>query len=263
MRKSFAKTLFSDKEGVVDETRTEIFAGRERHSSSRWMNLGYPQRTIRTDQYLYVYNFHPERWPAGAPPSFSDVDHANKPPKIAPSIIVKKKDDPAIKPFFELGYGKRPQEELYDIKKDPGCMDNLAAKEDYKAVKEDLNARLFAYLKETEDPRVVGPNPDIFESYQRYSSKRGFSKPEWADEMDPNALKHLLATVKEDNEPIVPPKEIGAWGLKMGRWEVVIPKGRKKWELYDVEKDPNKTKDLSSQKPRVMNTLRTLYNRFK
>ena len=45
----------------------EIFAGRERHSSARYENRGYPQRIIRTDKYLYIKNYHPEYWPSGDP----------------------------------------------------------------------------------------------------------------------------------------------------------------------------------------------------
>ena len=30
-------------------------------------SVGYPARAIRTDRYLYVRNFKPDRWPAGDP----------------------------------------------------------------------------------------------------------------------------------------------------------------------------------------------------
>ena len=35
------------------------------------------------------------------------------------------------------------------------------------------------FLKETEDPRIVGPNPDSFENYQRFYTIRSFPKPDW------------------------------------------------------------------------------------
>ena len=44
-----------------------VYMGRERHSSSRWQNLGYPQRAVRNPDYLLIWNLRPERWPAGAP----------------------------------------------------------------------------------------------------------------------------------------------------------------------------------------------------
>jgi hypothetical protein len=36
---------------------------------------------------------------------------------------------------------------------------------------------LLAELRETEDPRVVGPDPEVFDSYLRYSPMREFPKP--------------------------------------------------------------------------------------
>ena len=56
-----------EKQGVVDETKKYVFAGRERHSSSRYLNWGYPQRVIRSKDFLLIWNLKPERWPAGAP----------------------------------------------------------------------------------------------------------------------------------------------------------------------------------------------------
>jgi N-sulfoglucosamine sulfohydrolase len=267
--KSMASLLFSDKAGKVDTTRKAIYAGRERHSYSRWQNLGYPQRTIRTDKYLYVWNFYPERWPAGAPErfdengelvtAFTDVDHASGHKKVANAILVDERNDPKIKPFFELAFEKRQQEELFDITKDPGCTTNLAYNSQYKSVKEELNTQLFDYLRKTEDPRIVGPNPDIFESYRRYAGMRNFPEPDWVKNTDPKELDHLLKTLEENNEPIVLPEEIGDWGLKMGRWELVKAGGNK-WELYNIEKDPDKTKDLSIQKYRVVDNLIKLYD---
>jgi N-sulfoglucosamine sulfohydrolase len=267
--KSMASLLFSDKAGKVDTTRKAIYAGRERHSYSRWQNLGYPQRTIRTDKYLYVWNFYPERWPAGAPErfdengelvtAFTDVDHASGHKKVANAILVDERNDPKIKPFFELAFEKRQQEELFDITKDPGCTTNLAYNSQYKSVKEELNTQLFDYLRKTEDPRIVGPNPDIFESYRRYAGMRNFPEPDWVKNTDPKKLDHLLKTLEENNEPIVLPEEIGDWGLKMGRWELVKAGGNK-WELYNIEKDPDKTKDLSIQKYRVVDNLIKLYD---
>ncbi|NQU52693.1 MAG: sulfatase-like hydrolase/transferase [Bacteroidetes bacterium] len=267
--KSMANILFSDKEGKIDNTRKAVYAGRERHSYSRWQNLGYPQRTIRTDKYLYVWNFYPERWPAGAPErfdgngelvtAFTDVDQASGHKKVANAILVDERNDPVIKPFFELAFERRQQEELFDITKDPGCTTNLAYNSQYESVKEELNTQLFDYLRKTEDPRIVGSNPDIFESYRRYAGTRNFPEPDWVKDMDAEKIEHLLKTLEEDNEPIVLPKEIGDWGLKMGRWELVKA-GEKKWKLYNIEKDPDKTKDLSTQKYRVVDNLIKLYD---
>ena len=42
--RSLMPILLSDKEGTVDSKRTAAYSCRERHSSSRWNNLSYPQR---------------------------------------------------------------------------------------------------------------------------------------------------------------------------------------------------------------------------
>jgi len=266
---SMSEIWFSDEEGFVDETRKAVYAGRERHSSSRWQNLGYPQRTIRTDQYLYTWNFYPERWPAGAPEKFDengqlvtafhDVDQASGHLKLANAILVDERDDPAIKPFFETGYLKRPQEELFDIKNDPGCLTNLADDPRYETVRGNLKTDLFSHLEKTQDPRIVGSNPDIFESYKRYSRMRSYPEPDWVKDTDPKKIRHLLSTLNENNEPIVPPDAIGDWGLRMGRWELVKA-GKKDWRLFNIENDPEKTKDLSTQKYRVVDNLVKLYD---
>src|SRR5580658_7554249 len=70
--KSLLNVLTTDKQGIVDPARTMVFSGRERHASSRHGDLGYPCRAIRTPDFLYIHNFHPERWPAGDPREFTD-----------------------------------------------------------------------------------------------------------------------------------------------------------------------------------------------
>ena len=55
--------------------------------------------------------------------------------------------------LFELAFGKRPREELYDCRKDPHQLHNLAADLAYRATLEDLSTRLTEHLKATDDPR--------------------------------------------------------------------------------------------------------------
>ena len=199
---SFADILLSEESGYLDSTREMVFAGRERHSSGRWANLGYPQRSVRTHEYLYIRNFAPERWPAGAPQmlerenpdklhymhgldengkftgnAYFDIDAS--PTK---TYLIENKDDPEVSFYFDLAMGKRPGEELYDVKNDPFNINNLA---DDPAFSEELammREKLYGFLQETEDPRVVGPVPDIFENYQRFAPMRSFPRPDWVKE---------------------------------------------------------------------------------
>jgi len=199
---SIVNILTSDKESVADTEKKYIFAGRERHSSSRYKNVGYPQRVIRSKDYLLVWNMHPERWPAGAPQrlknpqtgelypmygidaegkyhtgwAFTDVDGSP-----AKSFLTEHHDDEDIRSYFDLAFAKRPEFELYDVINDSYCLNNLAGKPEYEKIEDELKAALMKELKSSEDPRIVGPNKEIFDSYIRYSHMREFPKPEWAE----------------------------------------------------------------------------------
>ena len=172
--KSFLNILTSDKSGRVDETRTHVLTGRERHTHARPDNVGYPCRSIRTFDYLYIWNVKPDRWPAGdptgsgRPEGYHDIDAS--PTK---TFMIRHKDEPGVKKYFRLGFGKRPEEELYDMKNDPGCVKNLAYAPEYKEIKDKLQAQLKRELKQQGDPRMLGYG-DIFESYPRYSHMRDF-----------------------------------------------------------------------------------------
>ncbi len=196
---SFVNILQSSEQGQVDPSRTYAFSGRERHSSSRYQNLGYPQRMIRNQQFLLTWNQRSERWPAGAPQrinpetkelwplhgmdaegthhsdwAFTDVDAC--PTK---SYLVENMDVDSIKVYFDLSYGKRPEYELYDISEDPNCLKNLSGLAAYEEVETKLKGTLLEKLRTTADPRVAGPDPEIFDSYPRYSRMREFPKPDW------------------------------------------------------------------------------------
>lgn len=180
--KSIINILKNDQSGLVDMSRTAIYSGRERHSSSRWNNLTYPIRAIRTQEYLYIKNFKPERWPAGAPEKYGDDDQLEPGyhdiDDFTESYIYLNREDETIRKYFDLAVAKRPTEELFNIKNDPGCLLNLAENENYREVLIDLRNQLEKRLIETQDPRVIG-NGDIWEEYIRYSPIRKFPEPDW------------------------------------------------------------------------------------
>jgi|GEM_PF-2212463 len=74
--------------------------------------------------------------------------------------------------LFELSFGKRPAEELYDLKSDPKQMTNVASDPSYSEPVQHLREKLFTRLKETNDPRVTkeGPDFDAF-SYDGWKPK--------------------------------------------------------------------------------------------
>ncbi len=163
--KSIMNLLTSEQSGQVDPTRDAVFTGRERHvAQARPGNLPYPMRAIRTDQYLYIINFQPDRWPMGVgpesgnPPSFEAVrentfvayaDLDASPTKAW--IVTNRNKDPRS---FELAVGKRPRHELYDIRSDPHSMRNLAGDPQFAAAQSKLHQRLMDELKRTGDPRI-------------------------------------------------------------------------------------------------------------
>ena len=71
---------------------------------------------------------------------------------------------------FDLAFGKRPAEELYDVKKDPYQLRNLADQDQYAGVKADLAERLSKDLVQTKDPRSIGRGDEL-DSYARMYQK--------------------------------------------------------------------------------------------
>ena len=168
--RSLAPHLATDKSGQIDPKRTAVFIGRERHvDRARADSMPYPQRAIRTDEFLYIINFKPDRWPLGDPyrldgnnvPSESELTedtYATFPDTDAgpaKAWLVGQRNNPEWKSLFELAFAKRPREELYDLKSDRDQMTNVANLEKYASIRHDLEQRLMDELKRTADPRLI------------------------------------------------------------------------------------------------------------
>ena len=131
--RSFLNVLKSEKSGQVDQKRTRMLVGKERHDVGRPNDVGYPVRAIRTKEFLYVRNFKTDRWPAGNPETgYRNID--DSPTK---SLLLKQKEAGLTK-FYELAMGMRPAEELYDMRNDSACMNNLASNPRYAKIKAQL-----------------------------------------------------------------------------------------------------------------------------
>ncbi len=192
----------------VPPLRSAVYSGRERHSSSRFNTLGYPCRCIRTNDFLYVHNFRPERWPAGTPRKYEtakyDVDGTLVSGTLGnehggyhdidscPTLdyMIRHADDPSVATLLEAAVGMRPEHELYKIGDDPACLHNLANDAEFQTVYEDLSKRLSAYLTTTGDLRQTDSQAsEIWETYPRYSPLRWFEKPQWAKD-SPEKVPH-------------------------------------------------------------------------
>ena len=171
--RSIVPLIVSPKNGQLDPARDYVVVGRERHvASARPGRLPYPQRAIRTKDFLYIRNFKPDRWPMGSGPgmgaregemppyeklrentfvAFSDLDAS--PSK---AWIITHQRDEGMGKYFQMAFGRRPAEELYDLRRDPHQMVNVAAEEIHTEARKGLEARLLKVLRDTGDPRVTG-----------------------------------------------------------------------------------------------------------
>lgn len=136
--------------------RDAVFIERERHANVRHDNQSYPVRAVRTHDFLYVRNLRPDRWPAGDPDvrfvhgrPFGDVDTT----KIK-DFLLARQNDPAYANYVELIFGKRPAEELYDLRHDPDQVINVAAKPEYADALREHRDRVDTWMIRTKDPRV-------------------------------------------------------------------------------------------------------------
>jgi arylsulfatase A-like enzyme len=141
--------------------REFLVVGRERNDVDARpgspSGLGYPARAIRSGSFFYVHNFEPDRWPCGNEElGFKDTDASPTKQHV--------EELGAQSPFWQHAFGKRPQEQLFDLSSDPDCVRNLAADPASQDKLTRLRDTLFAELKRQGDPRVSS-NPDVFDQY--------------------------------------------------------------------------------------------------
>lgn len=168
---SLMNILRSGRGGQVEANRTWIISGRERHVAfANADNRPYPQRALRTTDYLYVRNYAPERWPLGLPVKVTEVSEpspdelesvtyaafADMDASPTKAWLVAHRRDARWKRFYDIAFARRPAEELYDLRRDPHQTINVAADRKYAATKNKLSAQLTKILRDAGDPRVTG-----------------------------------------------------------------------------------------------------------
>ena len=162
-------------------SRGFVVTGFERHIICRRDGVGYPARCIRTDSFAYIRNYEPDRWPAGDPDFVSshqgflgDCDRG-----ATKEFLMNNSSETRIAPYYRLSFGRRPPEELYDMKRDPHQLRNLAEEEKFAEVKSSLRQKMEDYLRATGDPRMQGQSP--WDDYD-FTDKRIFGNPRWREE---------------------------------------------------------------------------------
>ena len=164
--------LLNDDVAELDDDRT-VFSGRERHSSSRYQNLPYPQRMMRRGDFLIIWNAKPELDPAGQAQSIVDGElgapHAayfDIDDSMIKRELIAKRDDSYFRPFFHLAVDKRPEWQLFNVSEDPECLIDLANEPEHSRIVAEYKQHLTETLAATGDPRVLGYG-HVWENYPR------------------------------------------------------------------------------------------------
>jgi N-sulfoglucosamine sulfohydrolase len=116
-------------------------------------------RTVRTEQYVYIKNYYPNLT------KYKDVLYRKSVPLMMNMIELKANNQ--LNAIQMSWFQTKEKEELYDAKKDPFSLVNLASKPEYKSVLEELRSESskqfdqkfdFATLAESEMILKMWPN---------------------------------------------------------------------------------------------------------
>ena len=132
--------------------REEVFAGFERHNyDARPEGTTYSRRSLHQQEWLYIRNHFPDRWPLGDPPVYRDAYVSNFRDATTGEFL---------QPYLGYSVNKRPFEELYHLPTDPFQLNNLASESGgYEKLRE-LAAKMDNELSRTEDPvHLTGMDP--------------------------------------------------------------------------------------------------------
>ncbi|MCC6262567.1 MAG: sulfatase [Bryobacterales bacterium] len=171
--RSLLPVLTSKKNGAIDPEREYVVTALERHTMCRPDGATYPMRALRTRDFLYIRNFEPDRWPTGGPDFISSnkATHGDVDGSPAKDFFLDPANRAKYPDLYELGFGKRPAEELYNVRNDPAQVKNLAGSPAAVATLSRYRDRLETILRGDGDPRIDGKDP--WQAYP-YRQTRGF-----------------------------------------------------------------------------------------
>ena len=145
--KSFANVL----RGTITTHREKIFTT---HSGDGDFNV-YPIRSVRTRDWKYIRNLHPE---------FQHHTHISRSSNVASgfnywqSWLTAAESSPAAAAILKR-YSVRPAEELYDLKNDPLELYNLAADASQKERLREMRADVDTWMQQQGDKQTVFGKP--------------------------------------------------------------------------------------------------------
>ena len=158
--KTWRPIFESNLAGRIVPERDHVLIGKERTDVGRPNNAGYPIRGIVTSEFLYLCNYEPSRWPAGNPETGYLVTDGS-PTK---SHILQLGRADRANQFWQLNFGSRPTEELYDLQVDRDCIRNVAAQMSMEKQVIGLRQRMEKMLQAQDDPRMDG-HGEVFDKY--------------------------------------------------------------------------------------------------
>ena len=120
--RSLRDLFASDQIGEHTNHRDHVLVGKERHDIGRPNDEGYPIRGIFKDDMLFLHNFKTTRWPAGNP----ETGYLNCDGSPTKTLVLESRKTETSSEFWQLCFGKRASDELYNVKTDPDCLVNLA-----------------------------------------------------------------------------------------------------------------------------------------
>jgi N-sulfoglucosamine sulfohydrolase len=151
--RSWLPIFQATKPGQVEAGRDFVLVGQERHDVGRPLDAGYPVRGLHRGGYLYLRNYEPSRWPACNP----ETGYLNCDGSPTKSLILnQRRQIPTNRHYWQLCFGRRPAEELYDLARDPDCLQNLADQPQQQARKKQMRAFMERQLRAEGDLRMLG-----------------------------------------------------------------------------------------------------------
>lgn len=147
--------------GSKAEARKYVYAARDRaDETSDYM------RTVRSSEYRYIKNFKPEK-PYTRFNAYKETEYAPY------RLMFRLHNEGTLGPIPSLFFADRkPDEELFDVKKDPHNIYNLAQDAKYESVLDDFRLRLNDWQEETGDMGRVPEDPEIATSYYNKGMKK-------------------------------------------------------------------------------------------
>ena len=186
--KSLMNILLSNKSGQIEKERNRVFTFKERHAWTHPDGMAYPQRAIRKNNFMLIWNLRPDMMPVGPEdPTYSHYynipfgDCDNSPTKF--EILQYKNSSDSLNYYYHLNFGKRPEYELYDLEKDPHQLKNLADNKNHEKNLTKLQGELKEYLISTNDPRMHSDGLAVFDTTIYYGGQgiktAGMRYKEW------------------------------------------------------------------------------------